>query len=486
MARKPKAETAPAADPIDMLSLIDQDAPEGATELVIVPDEAPPTPAVIAQRAASIVLLHPERFDQFYDKIADRMAEFVPDTSTPASRAAIASKAFEVTKLKTSLDKAGLGLTEGWRTQTKVVNDARKPMVERLNALADQVRKPLTDWENAEAIRTAANDATLLEIRTAAQVVEGDTADGVAERGRRIYLMTFKAPQWSEDEAAEAIGAQQATVQALVSVRDRLKQEEADRAELAELRAKNEARELRDRQTAEARDLAGGIVECQRNYDAAADKVDPTIVATAVEEAGLPADLVGVATEAAAGLWLDHVEARRVRLENEARELEEQRQRDIEAAAEREREAEAQRERDRQDAADNARREAEEAAATAQAERDAQHARELKEANDERDRVAKVAKDAEDARQREAEQRERDAQAERDRVEAERVRIANEQAEAAEVERKRQENAEHRRAVMGEVADDIMAAAAIEDRELVRKVVLAIAAGNVRHCAVSF
>lgn len=484
MARK-KAETNPAADPIDMLSLIDQDAPDGA-ELVVVQDETPPTPAVIAQRAASIVLLHPERFDQFYDRIKGRMDAFVPDLSTPKGRAECASRAFEVTKLKTTLDKAGLALTESWRSQTKAVNDARKPMVSRLDDLAEAVRAPLTEWENAEAARIAENDATLLKIRTAAQVVEGDTADGVAERGREIYLMKFEAPQWSEDEAAEAAGAQQATVQALVAAQKRLKQEEADRAELAELRAKNEARELRDRQTAEARDLAGAIVECQSGYDAAADAVAPSIVAKLVEEAGLPSDLVGVATEAAAGLWLDHVEARRIQLANEAREREEQLQRDKEAAEQRERDAEAQRIRDREEAAEQARRDEKAKADAAQAERDAAHAKALQDAQDKADKIAADAAKAAADRQREDDERAAAAKRASDQAAADAKRIADEQAATEKAERERQANAEHRRTVIAEAVADACKAVPDLQIDAARAIITAIAAGNVRHCAVSF
>jgi len=479
MARKPKTEI---LDPVDMLSLIDEDAPADSA-LVVVADA---TPEVIIKRAASVVLLNPERFDQFYDRVKARTDEFVADTSTAKSRAEIASRAFEVTKVGTTLNKAGLNLTEDWRARTKAVNDARMPMVERMKALAADVRRPLTEWEEAEDARLAANANALAEIRQAAVVTPEDTSTTVDERGRRIWALAFDAPQWLEDEANEATLAKEHTVNTLVAAKKRLVIEEQERAELAELRREKEARIERERQEGEARDLAPAAVECQQGFDDTAETVATSIISRLLEEAELPADLFAIVSAAVAPLWNDYRTARALQLEQAAREREEQAKRQQEEAEQRERDAEAQRVRDREEAAATARKEAEDKANAAQAERDAQHARELKEAQDERDRVAKAAQDEADARQREADQRERDAQADRDRAEAERQRIADEQAEALRVENERKANAEHRRAVIAEAVADACKAVPDLQIETARAVVMAIAAGNVRNCVVSF
>jgi colicin import membrane protein len=479
MARKPKAEI---LDPVDMLSLIDEDAPED-TALVVVPDA---TPEVIIKRAASIVLLHPERFDQFYERVKARTEEFTPDLSSAKSRAEVASRAFEVTKVGTTLNKAGLALTEDWRARTKAVNDARMPMVERMKQLAAEVRRPLTEWEEAEDTRVAANDATLAEIRQAAIVTPEDTSETVAARGREVYLRTFDAPQWLEDEANEAELAKGHTVNTLLAAKARLVKEEQDRAELEELRREREARIERERQEGEARDLAPAAVECQQGFDAAADTVDTGIISRLLAEASLPASLLAVATAAVAPLWNDYRTARAERLAQEAREREEAAKREKEEDAQRERDAEAKRIKDREEAAEAARQEERDRAAKEQADRDAEHDRKLKEAQAETARIAKVAQDEQDERDRQAKEREREAQAQRDRDEAERVRVAKEEAEALRVENERKANAEHRREVIAEAVSDVCKAVPDVQIDAARAVVMAMAAGNVRHCAVSF
>lgn len=434
MARKPKTDT---VDSTPMLALVDQDAPAG-TNLVVVADDTPPE--MQARRAAAIVLLQPERFDQFYERMKAETAAHVPDVSTAKGRDELRALAFRVTKTKTTLDKAALELTADWRARTKAVNEARAPIVERLTALADEVRKPLTDWEDAERARIAHNSAALAELRNAATIADDDTSGTVEARGREIYARAFLPPQWSEDEAAEAEGIKQATVQALVKARDVLRKKEEDAAELARLRAAESERLEKERLEREAREAAE--------------------------------------REAA-----------------EARQREEQAQREREAAEQRARDEAARVEREREEAAAAARREAEEQAQAREREREEEHRRALEAERAERERVEREAREEREQREREAaelaeqaqrREREREAaeQAERDRLaaeQAERDRIAAEQAEA---ERARQADRAHRSNVQREVKEALMTCGL--DEEQARKVVLAIVANNVPHCTVSF
>ena len=73
------------------------------------------------------------------------------DGSTAAGRDEIRSLAYKVTRTKTALDSEAKKLTEGWRTSTAQVNAERKRAQERLDALADEVRAPLTVFENTLA-----------------------------------------------------------------------------------------------------------------------------------------------------------------------------------------------------------------------------------------------------------------------------------------------------------------------------------------------
>ena len=305
MARKP---TATVEDAAPMLSLIDT--------------PGLPAPTVVDQ--ARVILLDAQRFDQFYDKVKGETDAHVADVSTAAGRAALKSLAFRVTKTHTTLKSASLELTEGWRKQTAAVNAARGPMIERLTALAAEVRKPLTDWEEAEAARVAANDATLAAMRAAAAVTSEDTSVTVTTRGREIFARTFEAPQWLAHEADEAETVKDATVAALVAARNRLAKDEADAAELEVLRREKAERDERDRIEAEKREEAARVArEAEEARKREADRVEAERVRVEneriAEEARQAdaADRVARAAEQAAQaerdrLKVEHDEAMRV------------------------------------------------------------------------------------------------------------------------------------------------------------------------------
>lgn len=300
--------------------------------LIEVPGKDAPT--VIDQ--ARVILLDAQKFDQFYDKVKGETDAFEPDVSTAAGRDKVKSMAFRVTRTHTALDKAALELTAAWREQTNTVNASRKTMVERLKALADEVRRPLTEWEEAEDARVLANADTVRRIRDDGAVQFDDTAESVATRGRAVWALTFDPPQWTPEEAEQAEAAKHATVNALVAVRDRLEKEEAERAELAALRAEKEARDLRQAEEREAQAERDRVESERVEAEAAAERERQRLADAAQAEK----DRIAAAELAAADKAREDAE----RAAQEAREAT-QRAHDEAIAAERKRADDAERER---------------------------------------------------------------------------------------------------------------------------------------------
>lgn len=381
------------------------------------------------------------KFSEFYEKLKAETDRHVPDLTTDKGRKAVASLAFKVTKAKTSLDKAGLGLTEEWRNKISLVNASRKTMTAELDQLADEVRRPLTEWEKVENARVAANAETIIAIRADAIVQDDDTAATVEARGRAIHAMTFIEPQWTVDEAVKALDEQAQAVKLLITARSRLAREEADRLELERLRAEAEERAARED----------------------AERLERERIA---------------AEEAAA-------RAEQERIEREAREAEERRIAAERAEAERIAAAE-------QAAREQAQREADERAEADRQDRERQHQAEL---DAERERAAVAAREAEAAiaaereaaakaeRERQAERdREAEAQRQRDAAEAvERQRIADEEAAAE----KRRQDQTHRTAIKTAAKEAMMRECGL-DEDTARKVVTAIVAGDIPAVGVAF
>ncbi|STR94742.1 Uncharacterised protein [Hafnia alvei] len=82
----------------------------------------------------------------------------MPDLSTKKGRDAIASMAHKVARSKTYIDNAGKDLVAELKALPKQIDESRRLVRERLDALKDEVRRPLTEWE-AEQERIKAEEA---------------------------------------------------------------------------------------------------------------------------------------------------------------------------------------------------------------------------------------------------------------------------------------------------------------------------------------
>ena len=91
--------------------------------------------------------------DTLISDIESEARSMVFDVSTSKGRKEIASLAYEVSRSKSALDGLGKKLVTEWKTKSKAVDVERKMMRDRLDALRNEVRKPLSDWEEIEKKR---------------------------------------------------------------------------------------------------------------------------------------------------------------------------------------------------------------------------------------------------------------------------------------------------------------------------------------------
>lgn len=242
-----------------------------------------------------------ERRDEFVEAVKAQIAGFVPDTSTAKGRAAIKAAAFAVTKMKTGIDAHGVKLKEEAQAIVKRVDEARKDIRDRLDDLSKEVRKPLTMWEEAEAQRVAVCEDVIQRLRDAAVVRIDETSEDVAARAERVKGAAITADQF-RDRYDTAVEVRDGTVATLEAAVERIKREEADRAELDRLRAA-EAQRLADEAEAQR-------IEDERQAAVAAEEArlaeERDREANAAEAARLHAE--ALAAEEAAALQKQHAE----------------------------------------------------------------------------------------------------------------------------------------------------------------------------------
>ena len=230
---------------------------------------------VIEKKNAMAVFTNNDQLDPLIEAIEKEARSLVPDVTTKKGRDAIASMAHKVARSKTYIDNAGKDLVAELKALPKQIDESRRVVRERLDALKDEVRRPLTEWE-AEQERIKAEEA-MNALHTEALVmneefdhqraaqIEADHEMALLmndkfDREREEQLRLAEQAQRERDERLKQEAAEQARRdaeakhKAEIEAAARREAEEKARAELAERqRVEAEQRAAREKQEAEAR-----------------------------------------------------------------------------------------------------------------------------------------------------------------------------------------------------------------------------------------
>ncbi|ELM6924789.1 hypothetical protein RYH56_002871 [Citrobacter freundii] len=128
---------------------------------------------VIEKSSAMAVFTNNEQLDPIIEKIEKEARSLVPDVSTKKGRDAIASMAHKVARSKTYIDNAGKDLVAELKALPKQIDESRRVVRERLDALKDEVRRPLTEWE-AEQERIKAEEVARIKAEEDRKKFESD------------------------------------------------------------------------------------------------------------------------------------------------------------------------------------------------------------------------------------------------------------------------------------------------------------------------
>ncbi|WP_395280870.1 hypothetical protein [Enterobacter cloacae] len=205
---------------------------------------------VIEKQNAMAVFTTKEQLDPIIEAIEKEARSLVPDVSTRKGRDAIASMAHKVARSKTYIDNAGKDLVAELKALPKQIDESRRIVRERLDALKDEVRKPLTDWENAELARKDALQQRLADLRSLADVIDGvgNYLPSVEIQQRIESAKAVSLDDSWQEVAAEAGVAKDSTIQQLESALIVAKQREHEAAELERLRKEAEEKARLERE----------------------------------------------------------------------------------------------------------------------------------------------------------------------------------------------------------------------------------------------
>ncbi|WP_320734862.1 hypothetical protein [Enterobacter kobei] len=248
---------------------------------------------VIEKQNAMAVFTTKEQLDPIIETIEKEARSLVPDVSTRKGRDAIASMAHKVARSKTYIDNAGKDLVAELKALPKQIDESRRIVRERLDALKDEVRRPLTEWEaeqeriKAEEAMNALHEEALvmnenIDLQRAIQF-EADHEMALLmnkdiDRDREEQRRLAEQAQRERDERLKQEAADKAKREAEerhkaeLDAAERKRKEDADRAErekqdaIAEEKRKAQEEADRIKREAEAKEKAR-LAEEQRKAD---------------------------------------------------------------------------------------------------------------------------------------------------------------------------------------------------------------------------
>lgn len=192
----------------------------------------------------------PEAVKGLLDQLEAHVRAIPTDPTTDKGRQEIKSLAYKVSRSKTLLDGAGKEKGDKARLFLNKINAVRRDIVSRLDALRDEVRQPVTDYENREKervdrIRLALNEIIRADLSDVP--IEAVSCEDIEESLAGISSL-YQATAWDEfaGEAGKAFEKTKSALEERLARRreydaEVMKREQAAREEAARQQAERDA-----------------------------------------------------------------------------------------------------------------------------------------------------------------------------------------------------------------------------------------------------
>ena len=314
------------------------------------PEESTITSLAVIETTSAALVYAPGALTALVDRLKQEVRAQLAtlDVSKPKDKARIISLSARVAKAKVKLDEMGADLTEEHRAVVTAVNADRKTMRDDLDAFKVEVRKPVTDLENAEKDRVAAHEAIIRLIEDLGRLARPLNLEEIEARAGQVSVLADR--DWQEFKQ-RAVGAKVMAMEALSEAQDRAIEARRLREQAERLESEARERAIKEREEAAAKAAKeaaerraeerawiarqAAIQEQQRIEN---DRIE-------AEARAKQAEAERVAAEERAARELQEAEERRIR---EAEQAEARRVADSQAAQRRAQEAAAQAQRDQE------------------------------------------------------------------------------------------------------------------------------------------
>lgn len=181
--------------------------------------------------------------DPYYQQIRNQVLSEVPDLTTKKGIARIKSLAAMVSSSKVAIEKPGREYLKQLKEMPKVIEAELRDWNQKMDALRDEVRQPVTDLEEKEKARIAALDQRLNEIHQIGSVAGLDIlpSETITAWIGKLEAISVDAT-WDEYQDRAQVAKESAKVKLEAFLQTRLTWE-AQQAEIARLKAEQEEKD---------------------------------------------------------------------------------------------------------------------------------------------------------------------------------------------------------------------------------------------------
>lgn len=250
-----------------------------------------------------------------HEKLVMRLEEYVRaqpmDMETAKGRDVIRSLAAKISRTKTGLDNLGKDHVAALKKQTGAVDAQRKLIRDRLDALRDEVRDPLTKFEEAEANRIDGHERALVWLAECDRFATAPTSAMV--RAQACDVSDLSNRDWREfkERGDIAVIEAHARLSTLLLATEQAERDAAELIALRKLAAENDAREVAAKMEAEKAENARIAAEQEAARAAEAAERDRV---RAEQQAARDAELAAQAVRNAEAAAARAVEDERLRV----------------------------------------------------------------------------------------------------------------------------------------------------------------------------
>lgn len=190
--------------------------------------------------------------ERIIDKLEAEAKSIVFDIETKKGQATCRSLAAKIASAKSTLDKMGKSKKEEYTVITSQIDADRRLAKERLQALQDEIRKPLTELEEREKARKAKHEEAVDAVGYV-NISAHDEIGSELIRERIEFLENLVIGDDFEEYKTKALEAKDNALRILRSEYERVKKAEDERAELERLRQEEAERKKAEHEAEIAR-----------------------------------------------------------------------------------------------------------------------------------------------------------------------------------------------------------------------------------------